>query len=84
MSRVSLIHITLLNDYIVNFGQIGRYIYIYIRLNTYLASNSSGRVGNFPFNWPKLLGPFQNIFITFFYVYVFGIISGTKKSDIIF
>ena len=34
-------------------------------------------------NWPKLLGPFQNVFTTFFDVYVFGmsfyIISGTKK-----
>ena len=38
-------------------------------------------------NWPRLLGPFQNGFTTFFDVYVFGmsfcIIPAKTKSDII-
>ena len=43
--------------------------------------------GNFPVSWPKLLGPFQNLFTTFFDVYMLGMLfyitSGTKKLDII-
>ena len=45
-------------------------------------------LGKHPVNWSKLLGRFQNVFTTFFDVYMFGmsfyVTSGTKKSDIIF
>ena len=43
-------------------------------------------IGNLPVIWPKLIGPFQNVFTNFFNVFgmSFYITSGIKKSDINF